>query len=191
MAEPTLSELMDQKFGLVEQRRAMARNVLNMLLPVGQVTEDNQLQMPDMQETALGAIFAGSVGKKVRRLKAAAIKMPDGQIFTGKSHMSIEPPLGAIIPTNRGRLPIRGFIDSDGKFVSGNDAASIALNANQIRDNATLRGVTADLKAGRNTAVPSESVIGIEGNITKLKRPNRKVKTAAEFRHPRGRHPIK
>jgi len=68
----------------------------------------------------------------MERIKAAAIRLKDGRVFTGKCH-------GNIIQSFPGKVDRQdtvgsqhGFVTSDGRFVDRQDARDVAVAAGQV-----------------------------------------------------------
>lgn len=87
-------------------------------------------------ETDGGGLTAGGQEK----IKAAAVKMPDGQISTGSAHEAIaaeltQGDLGFPPEDAKSELPAgaqEGFVTNTGRFVSREEASVIAQNAEQL-----------------------------------------------------------
>ncbi len=74
-----------------------------------------------------------------KKIDCAAIKMPDGRVWTGKRHHHC---FGTILQATgeRARGGIQGFITMAGRFVDRTEALKIAKEASQVPENAGRGG---------------------------------------------------
>ena len=66
------------------------------------------------------------------KIKAAAIRLPDGRVFTGRMHGDIIQGFPGVVPQKTATQGVPGFVTTADDFVSRGMAREIAVAAKQV-----------------------------------------------------------